>query len=157
VIRNQVVQPEEYDYVIIGAGSAGCVLADQLTASGRYTVLLVEAGGSDRKFWIKVPIGYGKTIGDESLTWQFSVDKDSGLNKREAQWPRGRVLGGSSSINAMVYTRGLAHDYDDWERAGAKGWGWNYVQPVFRAIERREEPVDDKRKSVARVPSGSAM
>ncbi len=147
MIRNLAAQPEEYDFVVIGAGSAGCILADQLTASGRYTVLLIEAGGSDRKFWIKVPIGYGKTIRDESLTWQFSVDKDPGLNKREAQWPRGRVLGGSGSINAMVYARGLAHDYDDWEQAGAKGWSWNDVQPVFHANERHEEIVGGTRKT----------
>jgi len=128
---------DEFDVIVVGAGSAGCVLADKLSADGRRRVLLLEAGGSDRRFWIKVPIGYGMTYFDPAVNWKFSAEPDPGIAGRAAYWPRGKVLGGSSSINAMVYCRGLSGDYDDWRDAGNPGWGWDDVAPVYRSFERR--------------------
>ncbi|WP_166418373.1 GMC family oxidoreductase [Cochlodiniinecator piscidefendens] len=126
---------ENYDYIIVGAGSAGCVLANKLTECGRHKVLLIEAGNSDSRFWIKVPLGYGKTFNDPQVNWRYSAAKDPGLNNREAYWPRGRVIGGSSSINAMAYLRGLPNDFDDWERAGATGWNWDAVRQTYENLE----------------------
>ena len=120
-----------FDFIIIGAGSAGCVLADRLTENGRYNVLVVEAGGSDRRFWIRVPIGYGKTFFDRRVNWAYETEPVAGLNNRQIYWPRGRVLGGSSSINASVYLRGLPEDFDDWRDMGNTGWGWADVEPYF--------------------------
>ncbi|MEP2716377.1 GMC family oxidoreductase N-terminal domain-containing protein [Pseudophaeobacter sp.] len=128
-----------FDFIIIGAGSAGCVLADKLTRNGRHQVLLVEAGGSDRRPWIKIPVGYGFTFSDPRVNWCFSAEPDPGLQNRAGYWPRGKVIGGSSSINAMAYVRGLPHDFDDWETAGATGWGWNVVQQSFDALESNDE------------------
>ena len=125
----------EFDYVIIGAGSAGCVLANRLSADGKNSVLLLEAGGSDRRFWIQTPIGYGKTFYDPSVNWMYMTEADPGINGRQSYWPRGKVLGGSSSINAMVYIRGQAADYDDWRDLGNDGWGWDDVLPYFRKAE----------------------
>ncbi len=125
----------DYDYVIVGAGSAGCVLANRLTASGKHRVLLLEAGGSDRRFWIQVPIGYGKTFFDRRVNWMYQAEPDQGLAGRVDYWPRGKVLGGSSSINAMVYIRGQAADYDAWEEAGNRGWSWRDVLPYFKRSE----------------------
>jgi choline dehydrogenase len=125
----------EFDYVIIGAGSAGCVLANRLSASGKNTVLVLEAGGSDRRFWIQTPIGYGKTFFDPAVNWMYTTEKDPGINNRQSYWPRGKVLGGSSSINAMVYIRGQAADYDDWRDLGNDGWGWDEVLPYFIKAE----------------------
>lgn len=130
---------EIYDFIIVGAGSAGCVLAERLTASGRHTVLLIEAGGSDRRFWVKLPVGYAFTFSDPKVNWCYTATPDPGLNLRMAYWPRGKVIGGSSSINAMAYVRGLPHDFDDWATAGAKGWGWDQVHPVFEALECNHE------------------
>lgn len=132
-----------FDYIIVGAGSAGCVLADRLSASGRHKVLLIEAGGSDRRFWIKVPLGYGKTFNDARVNWRYMAQPDPGLNGRRAYWPRGRVVGGSSSINAMAYLRGLPQDFDDWERAGAKGWNWDNVRRTYEEIETQTGPEGD--------------
>ncbi len=128
---------EEYDYIVIGAGSAGCVLADQLSADGRTTVLVLEAGGQDRRLWINMPIGYGKTFYDERVNWKFEAQPDPGLKDRRIYFPRGKVVGGSSSINAMVYCRGLPGDFDDWADAGNSGWGWGDVAPLYQRIERR--------------------
>jgi choline dehydrogenase len=127
--------PRDFDYIIIGAGSAGCVLADRLSASGRHRVLVLEAGGSDRRFWIQTPIGYGKTFYDEKVNWKYLTEPDAGLNNRRSYWPRGKVLGGSSSINAMVYIRGQQQDYEDWRELGNPGWGWQDVLPYFRKAE----------------------
>lgn len=124
-----------FDYIIVGAGSAGCVLADRLSASGRQRVLLLEAGGSERRLWTQVPIGYGKVYYDARVNWKYVTEPVPGLGGARSYWPRGRVLGGSSSINAMVWVRGHPGDFDDWARA-APGWGWTDVAPVFRAIER---------------------
>ena len=127
----------EFDVIIVGAGSAGCVLAERLSADGSKRVLLLEAGGSDRRFWIKTPIGYGKTFYDARVNWRYTTEPDQGLGGRSSYWPRGKVLGGSSSINAMVYCRGLPGDFDDWRAAGNPGWGWSDLEPVFRRLERR--------------------
>lgn len=126
---------DSFDYIIIGAGSAGCVLANRLSASGLHSVLLLEAGGSDARFWIKTPIGYGKTFFDAKVNWKFNSLPDKELNNRELYVPRGKVIGGSSSINAMVYARGAKEDFDDWRDAGNPGWGWEDVEPAFEAIE----------------------
>jgi choline dehydrogenase len=133
------VTGQEFDYIIIGAGSAGCVLADKLSADGRATVLVLEAGGHDRRLWINMPIGYGKTFYDERVNWKFEARPDAGLNQRQIYFPRGKVVGGSSSINAMAYCRGLPGDFDDWARAGNSGWAWNDVRPVYDSFER---PID---------------
>ncbi len=124
-----------YDYIIVGAGSAGCVLADRLSQSRRHRVLLLEAGGSDRRFWVQVPIGYGKSFYDLRVNWMYRTEPDAGLDGRSGYWPRGKVLGGSSSINAMVYVRGQAEDFDEWAALGNAGWGWADVLPYFRKSE----------------------
>lgn len=125
----------QYDYVIVGAGSAGCVLANRLTAGGRHRVLLLEAGGSDRRFWIQVPIGYGKSFYNPAVNWMYRSEPDPMLDGRQGYWPRGKVLGGSSSINAMVHVRGHPGDFDDWRDAGNPGWGWADVLPYFKRSE----------------------
>jgi choline dehydrogenase len=128
---------DNFDYIIIGAGAAGCVLADRLSAGGSGRVLVLEAGGSDRRFWIKTPIGYGRTFADAAVNWKYQTLPNSGLNGRSIYWPRGRVIGGSSSINALVYCRGMPVDFDDWRRMGNIGWGWDDVRPYFERSERR--------------------
>ena len=127
----------EVDFIIVGAGSAGCVLADRLTRCGRHSVLLLEAGGSDRGLKIRVPIGYGFTFMDPAVNWCYSTEPDPHLDGRSGFWPRGKVIGGSSSINAMVYCRGLPHDFDDWAESGATGWHWDNVHPVFERTETK--------------------
>ncbi len=131
---------QTHDFVIVGGGSAGCVLAERLSRSGRHTVLLLEAGGSDWSPWISMPLGYGKLFYHPRLNWQFKGEAEPALAGREGYWPRGRVLGGSSAINAMVYARGLPSDFDDWEAAGATGWGWQQVEQVYEQIETRVAP-----------------
>lgn len=126
---------DQYDYIIVGAGSAGCVLANRLSADGRHRVLLLEAGGSDRRFWVQVPIGYGKTYYQEAVNWRYLTEPVPGLNGTPSYWPRGRVLGGSSSINAMVFIRGNALDYDAWAAAGNPGWSYADVLPYFKKME----------------------
>ena len=128
---------DSFDFIIVGAGSAGCVLADKLSQNGRYSVAVIEAGGSDRRFWIKLPIGYGRTFYDDRINWKFETEPIESCNGRRGYWPRGKVLGGSSSINALVYFRGLPQDFDDWSEADARGWGWRDVKPVFEGMERR--------------------
>jgi choline dehydrogenase len=126
---------DQFDYIIVGAGSAGCVLANRLSAGGKHKVLLLEAGPWDHRFWIQLPIGYGKTFYDGRYNWKYQTDPDPGLGNRKSYWPRGKVIGGSSSINAMVYVRGQAEDFDDWEKAGNPGWGWRDVLPAYRRME----------------------
>jgi choline dehydrogenase len=125
------MQAQSYDYVIVGAGSAGCVLANRLSADGRHTVLLLEAGPTDRSVWIHLPIGYGKTMFHERYNWRFSTEPDPGVNNRRVYWPRGRGLGGSSSINGLIFIRGQVEDYEGWKAAGNAGWGWDDVLPYF--------------------------
>ncbi len=125
----------QYDFIIVGAGSAGCVLAERLSASGRHKVLVLEAGGSDRRFYIQMPLGYGKTFYDPAVNWMYRTEPDPGLASQRDFWPRGKVLGGSSSINAMVYIRGHADDYRDWRAAGNPGWDWPEVLKAYKAIE----------------------
>jgi len=128
----------DYDYIIVGAGSAGSVLAERLTAPGRHRVLVLEAGGSDRRFFVSMPLGYGKLFYDPAVNWLYETEPDPGLAGNRDFWPRGKILGGSSSINAMVYIRGHADDYRDWEAAGNHGWGWDAVLAAYRAMEDNE-------------------
>ncbi|HJQ62690.1 MAG TPA: choline dehydrogenase [Burkholderiales bacterium] len=124
-----------YDYVIVGAGSAGCVLAHRLTEDGRRTVLLLEAGPKDTYPWIHIPIGYGKTMFHPVYNWGFYTEPEPGMNHRRVYWPRGRGLGGSSSINGLIYVRGQPEDYDRWAALGNSGWSWREVLPYFRKSE----------------------
>ena len=125
----------EFDFVIVGAGSAGCVLANRLSADGRYRVALLEAGGRDLYPWIHVPVGYFRTMGNPRTDWRYETEPDPGLNGRSLRWPRGKVLGGSSSINGLLYVRGQPQDYDHWRQLGNAGWGWDDVLPLFRRSE----------------------
>jgi choline dehydrogenase len=126
---------DTFDYVIVGAGTAGCVLANRLSADGKTRVLLLEAGGSDRTVWIQLPIGYGRTFFDKRINWMYETESVPGLGGRSSYWPRGKVVGGSGSINAMVHVRGQPHDFDDWQALGNPGWGWNDVLPFFIKAE----------------------
>ena len=135
----------QFDYIIVGAGSAGCVLANRLTENGKYSVLVLEAGCSDNRFWIKTPIGYGKAFYDPTVNWMYTTEPDPGINNQCSYWPRGKILGGSSSINAMVYIRGQAADFDDWQDLGNAGWGWQDVLPYFKKSETYSEGGNDYR------------
>lgn len=128
----------EFDFIVVGAGSAGCVLANRLTENGRFSVLLLEVGGSDLNFWIWMPIGYGKTFYKPGVNWMYETEPVPELNDRTSYWPRGKVLGGSSSINAMVYIRGQAGDFEDWKAMGNPGWGWDDVLPYFKKSETND-------------------
>lgn len=132
-----------YDYVIVGAGSAGCVLANRLTASGRHRVLLLEAGGEDRNPWIHIPIGYAKLFTDRRYNWMFETEPEPELNNRKIFQPRGKVLGGTSSINGLVYIRGQKEDFDVWAQMGNNGWAFNDVLPYFKRAEDQENGADD--------------
>jgi choline dehydrogenase len=125
----------EFDYVIVGAGSAGCVLANRLSASGQHSVLLLEAGPKDTNIWIHVPLGYGKLFKEASVNWMFQTEPEPGLNGRSVFQPRGKVLGGSSSINGLLYVRGQHEDYDRWRQRGNVGWGYDDVLPYFKKAE----------------------
>ena len=121
----------EFDYVIVGAGSSGCVLANRLSADGRFKVLLLEAGPKDNYLWIHIPIGYGKTMFHKAYNWGFYTDPEANMHDRRIYWPRGRGLGGSSSINGLIFVRGQRDDYDHWAQLGNAGWDWNSVLPYF--------------------------
>ncbi|HTO59902.1 MAG TPA: choline dehydrogenase [Bradyrhizobium sp.] len=127
----------EFDYVIVGAGSAGCVLANRLSADGRHSVLLLEAGPKDSNLWIHVPIGYGKLFKDKSVNWMYQTEPEPGLGGRQVFQPRGKVLGGSSSINGLLYVRGQHEDYDRWRQLGNVGWGFDDVLPYFKKAENQ--------------------
>ena len=131
---------DHFDYIIIGAGTAGCVLAERLSQDRHARILILEAGGSDRRFWIKTPIGYGRTFANPAVNWCYQTLPSAGLNGRSMYWPRGRVVGGSSSINALVYCRGMPADFDVWRDMGNAGWGWSDVKPYFEKSERRVDP-----------------
>ncbi|MBO3761538.1 GMC family oxidoreductase N-terminal domain-containing protein [Ciceribacter sp. L1K22] len=134
-----------FDFVIVGAGSAGCVLANRLSADPKTRVLLIEAGGSDLNFWVRMPIGYGKTFYHPRLNWRYQTEAESGLGGRQAYWPRGRVIGGSSSINAMVYVRGQYQDFDAWAALGNTGWSAAEVLSVYKRMEDNLEGADEWR------------
>lgn len=128
----------EYDYIVVGAGSAGCALANRLSEGGKHTVLLLEAGPNDRHFWIHLPIGYGKTMFNPTYNWSFHTEPVPALDNRPIYWPRGKTLGGCSSINGLVYIRGQSQDYDHWQAQGNQGWGWSHVLPYFKKMECNE-------------------
>ena len=128
----------EFDYVIVGAGSAGCVLANRLSANGKHSVLLLEAGPKDSNIWIHVPLGYGKLFKDRTVNWMYQTEPEPGLDGRTVFQPRGKVLGGSSSINGLLYVRGQHQDYDRWRQRGNAGWGFDDVLPYFRKAEDQQ-------------------
>jgi choline dehydrogenase len=128
-----------YDYIIVGAGSAGCILADRMSESGKHRVLLIEAGGEDKGFWFKLPVGYIKSYFNPQTNWMFYSTPQTHLNGRSLYAPRGKVLGGSGSINAMIYVQGQRQDFDDWQAAGNPGWGFDDVQAYFRKLENHPQ------------------
>lgn len=129
---------QKYDYIVIGAGSAGCVMANRLSEISDKTVLLLEAGNKDTNPWIHVPIGYFKIMHNPKTDWCYVTEKDPGINNRQLEWPRGKVLGGSSSLNGLLYVRGQKEDYNDWDAIGNKGWSYDEVLPYFKKSEDQE-------------------
>jgi choline dehydrogenase len=145
MVGNGVASPEadlEYDYIVVGAGSAGCVLASRLSESGRHTVLLLEAGPKDNHIWIHIPLGYGKLFKEKTVNWMYQTEPEPGLDGRSVFQPRGKVLGGSSSINGLLYVRGQHEDYDRWRQRGNIGWGYDDVLPYFKKAENQQRGAD---------------
>ena len=132
----------EFDYIVVGAGSAGCVLANRLSADGKHSVLLLEAGPKDTNLWIHVPLGYGKLFKEKTVNWMYQTEPEPGLNGRQVFQPRGKVLGGSSSINGLLYVRGQHEDYDRWRQRGNAGWGYDDVLPYFKKAENQQRGAD---------------
>lgn len=155
-----VATTSEADFVVVGAGSAGCVVAARLSERPDLRVAVIEAGGSDLSLWVRMPIGYGGAFYHPKLNWRYYTEPDEGLGGRKAYWPRGRVIGGSSSINAMVFIRGQARDYDLWAEAGNPGWSYRDVLPAFRRLETNLSGADEWRGGegpiTVRDPSGAA-
>jgi choline dehydrogenase len=148
----QPSETNEFDYIIVGAGSAGCVLANRLSASGQHSVLLLEAGPRDRNIWIHVPLGYGKLFKDTSVNWMYQTEPEPGLGGRTVFQPRGKVLGGSSSINGLLYVRGQHEDYDRWRQLGNTGWGFDDVLPYFKTAEDQQRGADEFHGSGGPLP-----
>jgi choline dehydrogenase len=143
-VGNIVTASEEiYDFIVTGAGSAGCPVAARLSESGQYRVLILEAGGVDRNPWIHIPLGYTKTYTDPRVNWMFESEPEPQLNGRTLYQPRGKVLGGTSSINGMVYMRGTPADYDNWRQRGCEGWDWDHVLPFFKRGQNQERGADE--------------
>ena len=136
-------EPSEFDYIIVGAGSAGCVLANRLSADGKNSVLLLEAGPKDSNIWIHVPLGYGRLFKEKTVNWMYQTEPEPGLGGRTVFQPRGKVLGGSSSINGLLYVRGQHEDYDRWRQHGNLGWGFDDVLPYFKKAEDQTRGADD--------------
>jgi choline dehydrogenase len=137
------MEDQTFDYIVVGAGSAGCVLASRLTESGRHRVLLLEAGGRDRNPWIHIPLGYGKLFTDPKVNWLYQSEPEPELNNRRIIQPRGKVLGGSSSINGLLYVRGQREDFDHWRQLGNAGWSFEDVLPYFKRSEDQARGADD--------------
>ena len=125
----------DFDYIVVGAGSAGCVMANRLSAHPQTRVLLLEAGGKDNWIWFHIPVGYLFAMGNPRADWMFQTEKEPGLNGRSLNYPRGKVIGGCSAINGMISMRGQAEDYDHWRQLGLTGWGWDDVLPVFKRLD----------------------
>jgi len=142
-MNNNNNDASEFDYVIVGAGSAGCVLANRLSADGKHSVLLLEAGPRDTNIWIHVPLGYGKLFKEKTVNWMYQTEPEPGLDGRQVFQPRGKVLGGSSSINGLLYVRGQHEDYDRWRQRGNIGWGFDDVLPYFKKAENQTRGADD--------------
>ena len=132
-----------FDYIVVGAGSAGCVLANRLSEDPAVNVALIEAGGRDRNPWIHVPAGYYRNFSNPAITWQFGSGPEPHLDNRTIPWPRGRVLGGSSAINGLLYVRGQAQDFDVWRQLGNVGWSYQDVLPFFKRSEDQERGADE--------------
>src|SRR5579884_1290370 len=154
-----------YDFIVTGAGSAGCAVAGRLSEDGRWRVLLLEAGGPDTNPWIHIPLGYTRTYTDPRVNWMFESEPEAQLNGRTLYQPRGKVLGGTSSINGMVYMRGTQADYDGWRQRGCEGWDWDSVLPFFKKAEDQERGADEfhgvggplRVSNPVRSPLGDAM
>ena len=140
--RQDVAERIEADFVVIGAGSAGCAVAARLSEDPETRVVLLEAGGRDTNRWIHIPLGFGKTFADPSVNWCYETEPDPGAADRRVFWPRGKVLGGSSSINGMVYIRGQAEDFDHWRQLGNAGWSFDDVLPYFKRAEHQARGAD---------------
>ena len=125
----------KFDFIVVGAGTAGCLLANRLSANGKYSVALLEAGGSDNYHWVHIPVGYLYCMGNKRTDWLFKTTAQNGLNGRSLNYPRGKVMGGCSSINGMIYMRGQSNDYDQWRQMGNEGWSWDDVLPYFKNME----------------------
>ncbi|CDX43307.1 Choline dehydrogenase, mitochondrial [Mesorhizobium plurifarium] len=144
-LRSPPFHMQTYDFIVVGSGSAGSVVADRLSASGRFSVLVLEAGGTDRRFYVQMPLGYGKTFFDPAVNWNYKTEPDPGLAGNADHWPRGKLLGGSSSINAMVFIRGAREDFDAWAAAGNPGWAYDDLLPSFKAMEDNAAGADQWR------------
>jgi choline dehydrogenase len=140
---NRPAETPEFDYIVVGAGSAGCVLANRLSADGKHSVLLLEAGPKDSNLWIHVPLGYGRLFKEKAVNWMYQTEPEPGLDGRTVFQPRGKVLGGSSSINGLLYVRGQHEDYDRWRQRGNNGWGYDDVLPYFKKAEHQARGADD--------------
>ena len=136
--HRRTMSRENFDYIVVGAGSAGCVLANRLSANPRTRVLLLEAGGRDTNPWIHIPVGYFKTMHNPKTDWCYLTEADPGIAGRRLQWPRGKVLGGSSSLNGLLYVRGQPEDYNHWSELGNHGWSFDEVLPYFKKSEDQQ-------------------